>query len=114
MDDEKKGDTRVLQNWRPISLLNADAKLLSSIFVQRLALFNKAFLKKSQIGFVKGELIQKNVWTIDQVMRHASAKNISGAVVFLDQEKAYDRVSHDYMFRLFDEIGLNNALKKWL
>lgn len=29
-------------------------------------------------------------------------KNNQGDVVFLDQEKAYDRVSHVYLFAIFD------------
>lgn len=110
----KRGEKKDLKNWRPISLINSDANILSILFVQRLNVFNSVFLEKEQIGFVKGELIHKNVYAVNLVIQYNLKNKSDGAVVFLDQEKAYDRVSHEYMFHLIKKINIGFPLVSWL
>ena len=43
--------------------------------------------------YVTGRNISKNIRTLQDVIKHANSKNISAAILFIDQEKAFDKVS---------------------
>ena len=50
-------DTRYLNAWRPISLLNVDTKLLSKILVSRLLKVLPSIIESDQYAFVKNRFI---------------------------------------------------------
>ena len=53
---EKKGkDKRLVKNWRPISLVNVDAKLASKTLAKRLEKVLPEIIHFNQNAFVKGE-----------------------------------------------------------
>ncbi|KAK3552296.1 hypothetical protein QTP86_009436 [Hemibagrus guttatus] len=65
----KKGDLTHLKNWRPVSLLCTDRKLLSKALASRLT------------------------------------KAIGTGLIFLDQEKDFDRVEHEYLWKVLEAFG---------
>ncbi len=50
-----------IENWRPISLINNDAKLLSTIFAERLKLCLDKIIDDCQSGFMRGRYIGNNI-----------------------------------------------------
>jgi hypothetical protein len=48
--------------------------------------------------------------TLKTVLAHAAEHPIAGALVFLDQEKAYDRVSHSYLATVLHTFGFPSSL----
>ena len=55
---EKKGKDRVhLENWRPISLINVDAKIASKVISARVIKFLPEIIHCNQTGYVKGRFI---------------------------------------------------------
>ena len=55
---EKKGKGRkLLKNWRPISLINVDAKIASKTLAKRLELILAKFIEFGQNAYVKGRSI---------------------------------------------------------
>jgi exonuclease III len=107
----KKGDRVELANWRPIALINVDAKLLSSLLAARLQPLLPFLLHPSQTGFVRGRSIHDPLWSLETALQYAELGGIPGAIVFLDQQKAYDRVDHGYLFACLQRMGLEGP---WL
>lgn len=65
----KKGkDLRMLKNWRPISLLNTDYKILSTCIANKLKPHLTKLVSEDQTGFIKGWYIGENIlelfWTL--------------------------------------------------
>ena len=52
---EKKGKDRLLlENWRPISLVNVDAKIMSKVIATRIKNVLPNIIHHNQTGYVKG------------------------------------------------------------
>ena len=59
---QKPGKDRLLlQNWRPISLLNLDYKILTNVIGQRIQVVLPDIIHENQSGFVSGRKIEHSV-----------------------------------------------------
>jgi hypothetical protein len=95
----KKGEATNLANWRPLSMINSDAKIFTKIMSRRLATFLPKLINPYQTGFVPGRLIANNGRALQALMAHVrkTGPNGSNVGVLIDQEKAYDRVHPVYL-----------------
>ena len=73
-------------------LLDMDRKLVTKVLVARLQVVAQQVLGEEQRGFVGGWLIRDSTAWVHGVIEGARAAGLDGRLVFLDQEKAYDRV----------------------
>ena len=58
----KKGDPELLQNWRPLSLINCDAKLFTKLIANRFNTVLPSLINPYQTGFMPSRLISDNGW----------------------------------------------------
>jgi len=66
---EKKGkDKRLIKNWRPISLINVDAKLFLEILAKRLEKVLPKLIHHNHNAFVKVRSIFDAIRTIDDIV----------------------------------------------
>lgn len=117
----KKGDRRVISNWRPLSLLNSDYKLFSRILVNRLRVWMPTLIHEDQRGFVPGRWIGGTAMDIALVLdsyrkarRDGDLIDPASAIVLLDQEKAYDRVHPVYLERCLRYFGFRVQFRRLL
>ena len=101
--DKSKAD--LLSNWRPISLLNCDYKMLSKVLCLRLRNVLDEIVHPDQTCSVPGRTIQDNVHLIRNLIEYVNDKNMPAAIISLDQSKAFDRVSHEYLFKVLHGFG---------
>lgn len=80
----KKGEKALLKNWRPISLLNTDYKILTHILANRLKKVINKLINTDQTGYLKGRSIGYNIRLINDVIDYFENNNIEGAIIFLD------------------------------
>ena len=96
---EKEGKDRCkLKNWRPISLLNVDYKIVSKVLAMRMEKIIHKLINTDQSGFVKGRFIGESVRNIQDILDFTKQRNIPGLLLFLDFEKAFDSVQWNYFF----------------
>jgi hypothetical protein len=93
----KKGDKSRISNYRPITLLNCDYKLLTKTYSVRLMNVAPSLVHPNQAGFMKGRKIEDQVKLAKFLLDYAEAAEEDGVIVYLDQEKAYDRINHTYL-----------------
>ena len=60
----KQKDPLNLKNWRPLSLLNQDYKLLAKLIAERIKPHLKKLINIDQTGFIKGRYIGQNITNI--------------------------------------------------
>lgn len=103
----KKGDLTKLKNWRPISLINCDAKILSRIINARLKPITKRIVQPYQSGFMESRFIGNNGLLVHLILQHARTHQHPGIGLLLDQEKAYDRVHPLYLVKVLEKFGFS-------
>ena len=83
-------DSRYLSSWRPISLLNVDAKICSKALSNRITKVLPAIIHKDQSAFVKGRFIGDAIRLISDVFEY-SLENRQNTILFAaDFEKAFE------------------------
>ena len=102
---KEKGMTEDLKNWHPISLINCDLKLFTKILANRLQLVVHSLVHQDQAGFIKGRVIQHHAMRLQQILELNKMHHLDGYLIFLDQEKAYDRSDWDYLLLCLQAMG---------
>ena len=72
--DEKEKNRNYLENWRPISLINVDAKIASKIIANRVIKVLPEIIHFNQTGYVKGRFIGEAARSIMDVMNYKKKK----------------------------------------
>lgn len=111
---KNKGDRQCLKNWRPISLLNVDYKILARIMSNRLKYVLPNIVSNEQTCCVMGRDISENICGIRDIIDMAEREEIEGYILKLDQEKAFDRISHQYLFKVLEKFGFGSTFIKWI
>ena len=75
-------DTTVLDNLRPISLLNTDYKILTKVIAKRLEKVLPKIINPDQTGYIKNRYIGENVRLISDIMKNTEENNIPGIALF--------------------------------
>lgn len=109
----KKGPDTDIRNWRPISLANTDYKILTKILANRLAPLCPKVIHPNQSGFTIGRSIWDNVLQVNNMLM-SRFKFTCGYALFLDMEKAYDRVNWEFLFSTLRHYGLPVGFIDWL
>ena len=89
---KEKGDTDDLKNYRPISLINVDLKILTKTLTNRLKEVLPSIIHFTQTA-VDGRRIDNTVHMLRDFVQLADAQNLESSFIFLDQEKAFNRVN---------------------
>ena len=102
----KKKDRHDIANYHPITLLNSDYKFFTKILALRLAHVAPWIIHENQAGLIPGRLITDQIRLTQMILHYAEATEENGMIVALDQEKAYDKISHDYLWLTLDRYSI--------
>ena len=100
---KNKGSLEDLKNWRPITLLNIDYKILTKILTNRLKLIETNIINNLQSSGILNKTIINNALNIENIIKYIEENESDAIILSLDQEKAFDRVEHDYLFKVLEQ-----------
>ncbi|KAG1049071.1 hypothetical protein G6F43_008584 [Rhizopus delemar] len=106
----KKGDLKDLKNWRPISLINTDAKVFTRLLNARIVKCASKLINPYQTGFLGGRFIADNGLLVKLIIEHARLTSSAAIGLLLDQEKAYDRVHPTYLCQVLHRFGFPSSI----
>jgi hypothetical protein len=112
---DKPGKDRLfLKNWRPISLLNVDYKIVTKAIGKRLQRVLPTLIHSNQTGFVEKRYIGDSIRTIIDAMEITRRQNIPGLLMALDFEKAFDSIEWPYLIRVLESFNFGVDFIQWI
>ena len=90
-------DVKEIKNWRPITLSNCDAKIITKALSNRVSLVLEDIVDKSQTAYVPGRSVADNLRTNFFFKRFSKINKIDSVLISLDAKKAFDSVDHKYI-----------------
>ena len=112
---KKDKDKKYLKNWRPITLLNNDYKIVTKALALCLERVLPTIISPNQTGYVKGRYIGESIRIIiTDMMSNTKKKNIPGLAVFLDFEKASDSIEWCYLQKCLEAFNFGPKLWQWI
>lgn len=107
---KKKGDRREIKNWRPITLLNSDYKIYAKIFANRMRQVIGKMVGEWQTCAVPGRRMSDGLIMLRDLISHLQSNNEALTVAGIDLEKAYDKVSHKFLFSCLLSLGIPSTV----
>ena len=104
----------LLQNWRPITLLNVDYKIATKAIAKQLEPLLPKLIHPDQTGFIKGRYIGENIRLISDIMDITLKRKIPGILISLDCQKAFDSLEWPFMQRVLELFNFGASINNWI
>ena len=112
---EKSGNDRVLlENWRPIFLVNVDTKIVSKVIATRVKKVLPSIIHYNQTGYVKARFIGEPIRSIFDIMDFTAKENIPGLLLFIDFQKAFDSVEWEFLIESLKKFNFGRDFLQWV
>ncbi|CAN1327869.1 Transposon TX1 uncharacterized 149 kDa protein [Linum perenne] len=113
----KVHNPELITQFRPISVANFRAKVISKIISSRLKPILPGLISELQAAFTGNRCIQDSIILVHEVVHKLKNRRKGKNYDFLlkvDMMKAYDRVSWDFMFAMLEMMVFNDKIVGWI
>ena len=111
---DKGKDKLYLKNWRPVSLLNLDYKILTKLFANRLKEVLPSIIFETQTGYIKNRSIEDAVRLIQDIISHLDINNKPGLLLAIDFQKAFDSIEWSFLLKALKHFNFGEYFIKWV
>ena len=106
----KKGNTRLCQNHRTISLISHTSKIMLRVILNRLKKEAEEHLAEEQAGFRAGRSTVEQIFSCRIMMEKHLQHQKALFHNFIDFKKAFDRVWHEGLWHVLRGFGIEEGL----
>jgi exonuclease III len=114
LSPKKQKIRSLLKNWRPITLLCVDYKILAKALAMRLHTILPDYIDESQFGYIKDRYIGENIRCLIDLNNMCIKKNQEAFAIQIDFEKAFDSINWDFMFTSLEQMNFDQDFIKWV
>ncbi|CAF3419619.1 unnamed protein product, partial [Rotaria sp. Silwood2] len=106
----KKGDQKECSNYRGITLLSLPGKVFTRIIERRCRDIVEPHIQETQCGFRARRGTTDQIFTLQQILEKSWEFAKLVYTLFIDLEKAYDRVPREILWKILQEYGIRGHL----
>lgn len=112
----KKGTKSDCANYRPLTMLNLNSKILESIVCDSLDyhLVTNELIHSNQWGFKKGVSTESLLLYLTEAWKKAIDDGYKVGVLFVDFKKAFDTVDHTILKDKLSDVGVSGVFFEWI
>ena len=103
-----------LKNWRPLSLLNTDYKILTKLLANRLKYVLPSIINEDQSGYLEGCFIGQNIRLLEDISFFTKAENKPGIILSIDFEKAFDSVNWNFLINTLKFLNFGQNIISYI
>jgi hypothetical protein len=107
-------DLEDLKNWRPITLLNHDYKLLTKAIANRIKKILPEIINDDQGGFVQNRYIGCNIQRIQNLIDICEEQKEDNILINIDFEKAFDTIEWDFIYQTLQHLNFPINFINWI
>ncbi|KAK2651419.1 hypothetical protein Ddye_011275 [Dipteronia dyeriana] len=104
----------VMKVFRPISLVSSLYKVLVKVLANHLKKVIGSVVGENQMAFVQDRHILNSFVLAEEIIHHWKWSKDGGLMVKLDFEKAYDRLDHNFLDDILNDMGFGWKWREWM
>ena len=110
----KKDSPYQPNNYRPITLLNTDYRIMQQVLLRKLQQPLQQLISPTQSAFLPGRCISDTIWTLQLLPQYLALQKESAYFAVCDFSKAYDQIDRHVLFRLCSSLQIPRFLSLWI